>query len=606
MKRSMVISLIGRPNVGKSSLFNRLMRKANRAITFDKPGVTRDRHYGIAKFDELADEKTAEAIMVDTGGFYPEGVDETGKNDEEVNYNKFFNIMTNHAKLAIEESDLVLFVVDVREGVIPFDETIARYIRQSKKPFWLLVNKYDTDKQYGEEAEFYSLGINPDHMHVVSAAHGRGMDGLKSSLHEEILHFENSKDATNPDLQKGVTPREDVVSKIAIVGAPNAGKSTLLNKLVGSERALVSDVAGTTVDPIQGFFDLYFGKDAEELEFDKTSTGDGHQLLVEQYEQFRNNNPDFFKEVNANYDHVVEADEVFEEFVDVESAKQDVAAGERVFNAVFNPEEEVETEPVIEKEPAVADEDNGSYWRSIHIVDTAGIRKKHAVDGFIEEQSVYRALRSITEAEVVVFMIDATKGVSHQDRRLLDIAEEKGKSVIICMNKLDLMKEKLVDDRAKREWIEDIRDTIPWLNHCDVIPISAKYNKRIKLLQSAIKKTILVRRKKVPTGALNRHLYHLIDRHPVALKGGGGSKRLKIKYASMIKANPPTFILFSNRSQGIPDSYKRYLKNGLRSEFGFENTPVHLIFRTSMDLEKRMKKVEKKSEPKSAKKFEKK
>ncbi len=583
MKRSMVISLIGRPNVGKSSLFNRLMGRANRAITFDKPGVTRDRHYGIATFDELADEKKADAILVDTGGFYPEGVEEKGRNQDEINFNKFFNIMTDHAKLAIDESDLVLFVVDVREGVIPFDETIARYIRQAKKPFWLLVNKFDSEKQYGEEAEFYALGVDPENMHVVSAAHGYGLDELKANLHESILHFENSDQSIGPELQKGVTPREDVVSRLAIIGAPNAGKSTLLNKLVGAERALVSDVAGTTVDPIEGFFDLYFGKDAEFLAMDERGTKDGNHLLVEQYEQFRKNNPDFFKDINANFDSVVEEEDVALQFEDVEFDESDPKASDRVYNAIFNPKED----------DAEENEEAGSFWRSIHIVDTAGIRKKHSVDGFIEEQSVYRALRSITEAEIVVFMIDAVKGVSHQDRRLLDIAEEKGKSIIICLNKLDLIKDKFKDEKMKREWIEDIRYTIPWLDHCDIIPISAKYGKRINMLKNAIKKTVLVRRRKVPTGALNRHLYHLMDRHPVSLKGGGGTKRLKIKYASMLKANPPTFILFSNRSQGIPESYKRYLKNGLRSEFGFENTPIHLIFRTSVDLEKRIKKIKK-------------
>src|SRR5690606_14081188 len=153
MKRDFVVSIIGRPNVGKSSLFNRLMRKQHKALTLDRPGVTRDRHYGIAKFDDLAHKKEVEVILVDTGGFYPVRVEE-GRD----NVSAFFNIMKDHARLAIDESDLVLFVVDAREGVLPVDREIASAIRARKKPFWLVVNKFDSDAQSGTEYEFYELG----------------------------------------------------------------------------------------------------------------------------------------------------------------------------------------------------------------------------------------------------------------------------------------------------------------------------------------------------------------------------------------------------------------------------------------------------------------
>ena len=177
----MVISIIGRPNVGKSTIFNRLMRRAHKAITFDKPGVTRDRHYGIASFAEVAHAKTAEAILVDTGGFYPEKIEENVPKKRDQIMNKFFNIMTDQAKTAIQESDLILFVVDSREGVLPYDEMISDYIRKEKKPFWVLVNKYDTEKQEGEELEFYSLGIGEDELFKLSAEHGLGFIRFKNS-----------------------------------------------------------------------------------------------------------------------------------------------------------------------------------------------------------------------------------------------------------------------------------------------------------------------------------------------------------------------------------------------------------------------------------------
>lgn len=625
--RSMVISLIGRPNVGKSSLFNRLMKKAHKAITHDKPGVTRDRHYGIATFEELAHTKSVEAILVDTGGFYPTKIEENVPKQKDQIMNKFFNIMTDQAKTAIRESDLILFVVDSREGVLPFDQTIADYIRTQKKDFWVLVNKFDTDKQEGEELEFYQLGIGEEEMFRVSAEHGLGLLDLKQRLQKEILKFEGTQKDEMSNLQKGVTPREKVAARLALIGAPNAGKSTMLNLLLGAERALVSDIPGTTVDPIEGFFDLFFGKEAALLE-DDVSFAKTDSLLFQQYEEFRNNNPDVYEslshaynleeegtkgapiydedaylseetplydetiedegEIDSEYalsDEEVETkeDELYETVFAVDDVEDDGEDFEVDENEGYS-EEFLAAEALMQKE----EELKGSQWRSMHIVDTAGIRRQKAVEGFIEQQSVYRSLRCITESDIIIFMIDATIGISHQDRRLLDIALEKGKSVIVCLNKVDLLKDKLVDEAAKKEWIADLRATVPWLNHCDLIPLSAKYNKHIGRLKEAIKKTVLIRNRNIGTGKLNRYVYQLIENNPVAIKKAG--KRLKVKYASMLKSNPPTFLFFTNLSKDIPDNYKSYLKNGLRKEFEFDNTPIHIVFRTGEDLNRRLNK----------------
>lgn len=616
-RRSMVISLIGRPNVGKSTIFNRLMKKAHKAITHDKPGVTRDRHYGIASFEEIAHQKKGEAIFVDTGGFYPTKIDENVPKQRDQIMNKFFNIMTDQAKTAIRESDLILFVVDSREGVLPYDQMIADYIRKERKPFWVLINKYDTEKQEGEELEFYQLGIGEEEMYKVSAEHGLGLLDLKTDLHKEILKFENLQTQEMSALQKGVTPREKVVGRLSLIGAPNAGKSTLLNLLLGSQRALVSDIPGTTVDPIEGFFDLFFGKNAynldEEVIFAKNDT-----LLFQQYEEFRANNPEVYNSLTYSYnleeegtrgvpvydeedylssetplysdsidDKEIDLDQVLS---DEELEKYDNEVYENIFSdGLKNSTSEDFLNEVEEEVQAEVfnDENDGSQWRSLHIVDTAGIRRQKSVEGFIEQQSVYRSLRCITESDIVIFMIDATIGISHQDRRLLDIALEKGKSVIVCLNKIDLLKESLPDEKAKKEWIKDLRDTVPWLYYCDLIPISAKYGRHIGNLKEVIKKTILIRNRNIGTGVLNRYVYQLVENHPVAIKKAGG-KRFKVKYASMLKSNPPTFLLFTNLSKGIPDNYTTYLKNGLRKEFDFCNTPIHLIFRTGEDLAKRL------------------
>lgn len=633
--RTMVISLIGRPNVGKSSLFNRLMKKAHKAITHDKPGVTRDRHYGIATFEEVAREEARDAILVDTGGFYPEKIEENVPKKYDQIMNKFFNIMTDQAKQAIRESDLILFVVDSREGILPFDKTISDYIRAQKKQFWVLVNKYDTDKQEGEELEFYNLGIGEEQLFKVSAEHGLGLLDLKTALHQEILKFEKTQKDEMSNLQKGVTPREKVASRLALIGAPNAGKSTLLNLLLGSERALVSDIPGTTVDPIEGFFDIFFGKDAAKLDSD-VAFAKTDNLLMQQYEEFRKNNPDVYESLSMSYnleeegtrgtplydeEHYESAETpLFSETmlseddseIDYDAALSDAEikkTEEVMFDTVFAVEDDIDFDvddsveeseedavpmaantyseeylkamALIEKEK----EEEGSQWRSMHIVDTAGIRRQKSVEGFIEQQSVYRSLRCITESDIIIFMIDATIGISHQDRRLLDIALEKGKSVIVCLNKVDLLKETLVDEDAKKEWIADLRATVPWLNHCDLIPISAKYNKHIGKLREVIKKTVIIRNSNIGTGKLNRYVHQLLETNPVAIKKAG--KRLKVKYASMLKSNPPTFLFFANLSTDIPDNYKNYLKNGLRKEFTLDNTPIHIIFRTGEDLTKR-------------------
>ena len=628
-RRSMVISLIGRPNVGKSSIFNRLMKKAHKAITFDKPGVTRDRHYGIATFEELAHQKSCDAILVDTGGFYPQKIDENVPKKKDQIMNKFFNIMTDQAKTAIKESDLILFVVDSREGVLPYDQMIAEYIRKERKPFWVLINKFDSDKQEGEELDFYQLGIGEEEMYKVSAEHGLGLLDLKTDLQKEILKFESLRIQEMSALQKGVTPREKVVGRLSLIGAPNAGKSTLLNLLLGSQRALVSDIPGTTVDPIEGFFDLFFGKSAYELDrevqFAKTDN-----LLFQQYEEFRANNPEVYNSLTYSYNleeegtkgvpvydeedylssetplYVDDQDDenaeidLDRELSDEELAKYDNEVYENIFSDDLESlDEDVEflndditSDDFNDEVEAIeadikSDINNGSQWRSLHLVDTAGIRRQKSVEGFIEQQSVYRSLRSITESDIIIFMIDSTIGISHQDRRLLDIALEKGKSVIVCLNKIDLLKEQLFDEKAKKEWIKDLRDTVPWLYYCDLIPISAKYGRHIGNLKDVIRKTVLVRNRNIGTGILNRYVYQLVENHPVAIKKAGG-KRFKVKYASMLKANPPTFLLFTNLSKGIPDNFKSYLKNGLRKEFDLDNTPIHLIFRTGEDLSKRL------------------
>ncbi|GAB4015627.1 MAG: hypothetical protein Fur0010_14760 [Bdellovibrio sp.] len=611
--RNMVISLIGRPNVGKSSLFNALMKQQFKTMTHDMPGVTRDRHYGIATFNDKDPTYPLDAILVDTGGFYPDGVKESEFTKKD-NVNSFFNIMTEQAAIAIGESDLVLFVGDAREGMLPIDEKIIEVIRSKGKKFWVLANKVDSDSQVGLEADFYSLGIDAECVFPVSASHARGLFDLRERIHQELMDFEHKKQNEAPSLSRGVTPREEVVAKVALIGAPNAGKSTLLNSLTGSKRALVSEIAGTTVDPIEAYFDLFFGPDALKLEKSSVRPWDDG-TLCRQYEEFRKNNQDFYQSMMESYvvenDGKDELDELFEdedelnfeqsdsnidldqldsqsdEYIESENMQFDDELSQEIYSNVF----EETMEAVENKEEEEEESQQGSHWRSIHLVDTAGIRRRKSVTGFIEEQSVYRSLRCITESDIVIYMIDATKGIGHQDRRLIDIALEKGKSVIVALNKSDLIRKTVNDPKKRKEWIADLRRTIPWLEFCELIPISAQNGRGLGRLKASLRKTILVRKSTVPTGELNRSIFEMVERFPIVLKKSGG-KRFKVKYASMVKSDPPTVLLFTNKSKGIPENYKKYLKNALRKDFGFENTPIHLVFRTGSDLAKRIQRIQ--------------
>jgi GTP-binding protein len=612
-KRSMVVSIIGRPNVGKSTIFNRLMKKQYLAMTHDQPGVTRDRHYGIMKLDELYEGKLAEEeiILVDTGGFYPDKIEIDPKKKN--NVDPFFNIMADHAKIAINESDLVLFVVDVREGLLPFDKGICDYIRSVKKPFWLLLNKFDSEKQEGEQYDFYNLGLGDEDMHRLSAEHNRGFNDLREKLMLELKKFEKNaeiKEALEDEhLQNGVKPRNDVVASVAIIGAPNAGKSTLLNCLVGAQRALVSEIAGTTVDPIEGYVDLYFGPDIDILSSQDNAFRKDNTKIYEEMKKFAQSgdidldNPDD-EELTENEKKIYVEFGATEEFKGFAEEEEETRGA-----ADFNYDETNTGEDYFSEKQIISEIENNwnapeekpehlehaqhvNRWRSIKLVDTAGIRKAKLVEGFIETQSVYRSLRAISETDVVLFMIDATLGITHQDRRLIDIALEKGKSLIVCLNKIDLLREIFADAKKKKEWTQNLRDQVPWLGFCQLVTISAQKNRNINYLREAIKRTIVIRNRKIPTGALNRCLSTLTEKNPVIVKRTSGA-RFKIKYASMLKSSPPTFLIFSNKSQGIPDNYRRYLVNGLRHEFDLTNTPVHLIFRTSTDIERRMKRVEK-------------
>ena len=556
-KASMIISLIGRPNVGKSSLFNVLMPRSQRAITFNAPGVTRDRHYGFTTLEQPGGDSSLEAILVDTGGLFLEQrprplfaehptLAKEAKKQWQLDH--FFNLMAEQGKIAIGESDLVLLVLDGREGLLPADLEICQYLRTQKKAFLAVVNKFDSPKQEGDEAPFYQLGV--EELFLVSAAHGRGIDGLRGGIWGFYQNWE--KHQTSHFFSGPMISPDSVVAKVAIIGGPNAGKSTLLNQLLQAPRALVSPVAGTTIDPVDGILSLDFGADV--------------RLLT----------PKSIGEIQE-----------FEEIVDLDLEEEIV---EEQGPTDASPLTEPDVSDLVIIPANNVDEVTEDTWRSIHLVDTAGIRRKNQVQGVVETQAVYRALHAISVADVVIYLIDGVKGISHQDRRLIDIVLEKGKSIIITLNKMDLIQAGQGSNFRQREVLAELAADLPWCEFCDLVMISAHKGNNLGHLLQILKKTILVRHQKISTGELNRICQGLFARHPI-LVDKAHQKELKLKYVAMIKSAPPTFLMFVNRSQSIPANYRRYLVNALRKILDLANTPVHLIFRAGVDLERKAQKI---------------
>ncbi len=430
-----IVAVVGRPNVGKSTFFNRIVGKRI-AIVEDTPGVTRDRIYGDASWLEH------EFVLVDTGGIEP------------VKDDIISTQMRRQAQLAIDTADVIVFLVDGREGVTAADEDVADMLRRSNKPVVLAVNKVDHPKYEDAIYDFYSLGIgNPI---TISGEQGLGLGDL---LDEVVSYF--------PETESEETAE---ATRIAIVGKPNVGKSSLINALLGYERTIVSEIAGTTRDAVDTPFDY-------------------------------------------------------------------------------------EGQPYI-------------------LVDTAGIRRKRAIDeATIERYSVIRSLGAIRRADVVLTVLDANEGMSEQDVRIAGYVHEEGKASVVIVNKWDLIeKNAYTMNQFKKKLYADLA----FMDYVPILFISAKTGQRVNkilgLVQHAYRQNCL----RVSTGTLNDIVNEAVTiTEPPSDKG----RRLKIYYATQVSIKPPTFVLFVNEPALMHFSYKRYLENYLRKSFSLDATPIRLIIR---------------------------
>lgn len=445
MAKKPIVAIIGRPNVGKSTFVNRLAG-ARHSIVDDAPGVTRDRKY----FDVQWLDKVF--TVIDTGGIVP-------FDEEDIPVNIFAQ-----AKIACEEADKIIFMTDGKDGVTPIDEDIANILRRSDKPIYLAVNKIDSAERNSYAAEFYSLSLGEPF--PISALHGSGGVG-------DLL------DAVTSDFE-APTEEEEVENRpirIAIVGKPNAGKSSIVNALLGKDRCIVSDISGTTRDTIDS---------------------------------------------TVHYEK--------EEFI---------------------------------------------------LVDTAGIRKKAKVDWGVEKFAVTRAIKAIRDCDVAILVIDATDGMTDQDKKIASIVIEAGKGMIVAINKWDLVENKQSSTINKFE--KEIEQDAPFLHYVPKIFISAVTKQRLVSIYKETKKVWEQCTKRVSTSVLNKVI---ADAYAMVPPDTVKNKRLKIYYTTQVKVAPPSFALFVNKADLLKDSYKRYIENRMREAFGFFGTPIRLSVREKGDKEK--------------------
>ncbi len=537
-----LIALVGRPNVGKSTLFNRMVgRRA--ALVQDMPGVTRDRHYGDG---ELLERRF---MVVDTGGFEPlasEGM---------------LSAMRVQAEIAIEEADVVIALFDGTEGLLPADEEITRMLVRSGKAVYYAVNKIDGPRHDALVADFYSLGVDP--LWPISAEHGGGVLDLMEAIFEEQF----------PPLDADAEAADPSVTRIAVIGKPNAGKSTLVNRMLGEERLLVSDIPGTTRDAIDTWLEappdpLLIEQAEERLAAARRAFEDEEVARDELNERLAEEDPD--DGITVMHHVAGDSADDWRPEVDVEHQDWVAPVGDGSDRAV------VEAEAALER---------ARGRRRYLLIDTAGIRRRKWITTSLERASIIQSFKSIDRSEVCLLLIDATHGVTDQDAKLAGLIAAKGRACAILVNKWDIMPDK--DTHTSGTFIKQLHADLPFIAWAPVQFISAKTGQRTHRVLQLVDQVKATYHRRIPTGEFNRFIAECVARHQPPIHKG---RRLKFYYASQVATAPPTFVMWVNDATALHFSYKRFLLNRLRERWDLEGTPIKLVVRSRDESKRKPKK----------------
>ncbi|MFC1821673.1 ribosome biogenesis GTPase Der [Thermodesulfobacteriota bacterium] len=430
-----IIAIVGRPNVGKSTLFNRLLRFRS-SIVDDHPGITRDRLYSSIEWADRA------ATVIDTGGF------------EDLGQDPLIDQVKDQTLKAVDEADIIIFMVEGPQGILPGDQELAGLLRRSQKKVFLAVNKIDGPEHDSLVSEFYGLGLK--RIYPLSAAHGYGFKPLMNRVMEEL-----------PSMGGDREPEGRI--RVAVVGRPNAGKSSLINRILGFDRLLTSPQPGTTRDSVDTLFD----------------------------------------------------------------------------------------------------------WKGSHylLIDTAGIRRKSRVKEKVQKYSMIKALRSLSRCHIAVILFDASRGIADQDARILGYALERGRGIILAVNKWDLVKG---DPAKKRFFNNDYHRQLKFVSFAPRINLSALTGERVKVLLDKISGVYSQFNRRLSTATVNRAVQELVDKKPPPRIGRG---ELKFYYATQTAVRPPTFVVFANKPEKIHFSYRRFMINQVRKRLHLDHTPIRLLFR---------------------------
>ncbi|MDO4454473.1 MAG: ribosome biogenesis GTPase Der [Eubacteriales bacterium] len=437
-----IVAIVGRPNVGKSTLFN-VLAGQNISIVKDTPGVTRDRIYADVEW------LNKNFTLIDTGGIEPDSKD------------IILSQMREQAQIAIDTADVIVFITDVKQGLVDSDSKVADMLRRSKKPVVLVVNKVDSfAKMMPDVYEFYNLGIGDPV--AISAASRLGIGDM---LDEIVRHFPEQE-------QK---EEDDDRPRIAIVGKPNVGKSSIINKLTGENRVIVSNIAGTTRDAI-----------------DTEVKWDGKEYIF---------------------------------------------------------------------------------------IDTAGLRRKNKIKEELERYSIIRTVTAVERADLVMVVIDAVEGITEQDAKIAGIAHDRGKGILIVVNKWDAIEK---NDKTIYQYTNKIRETLSFLSYAEIMFVSAQTGQRLTKMFDMIDMIIQNQSMRIATGVLNEIMAEAVAlQQPPSDKG----KRLKLYYITQVAVKPPTFVIFVNDKELMHFSYTRYLENKIRDTFGFRGTSLRFIIRERKEKE---------------------